>query len=74
MWIKTKDKKTLVDVSKIKLVKSFGKYYLTGAMVAQGSLEAGEELGKYESEVLAENELKAIENCIRNGENFYEMK
>jgi hypothetical protein len=74
MWIKTKDKKTLVEVSKVKVTKSFGKYHITGTMRAQSSLEASEELGKYESEALAEAELNAIENCIRNGENFYEMK
>ncbi|MCG8580643.1 MAG: hypothetical protein MI866_12030 [Bacteroidales bacterium] len=74
MWIKTKDKKTLVNVSRVSIEKSFGKYHLTGTIIGQGSFDAAEEIGKYESQALAETELKAIENCIRNGENFYEMK
>ncbi|MBK3516585.1 hypothetical protein [Carboxylicivirga marina] len=71
MWIKTKSKKTLVKVIQVKKYKTRKSYSLQG--ICQASLSAGVDLGKYESEELADAELKAIENCIKNGENFYEM-
>jgi len=74
MWIKTKNKKTLIKVTRVSVVKSFGKYHITAVMPGQGSFDAAEEIGKYESETAADAEFRAIEHCIKEGIKFYEMK
>ncbi|MGG7099107.1 hypothetical protein [Clostridium sardiniense] len=77
MWIKTQDKKKLVEVTKVELQKAIGSKYKCAIIgtLKNSSFFSSEiiELGKYSSLEDANIELKNIEKCITEDKKLYSM-
>ena len=73
MWIRTQDKKTLVDIEKFYISKVFKIISVVGETDNSNSLSIT--LGEYESIERATKELDSIQNFISEHPNkVYEMK
>lgn len=73
MWIRSQDKKTLVNVSKIYINKVFKNVSIIGE--TENSTSFATTLGEYESIEMANIELDSIQNFISlNKSNVYEIK
>ena len=80
MWIRTQNKKELVDVSKVEIASVFGdkknKVIIWGRFAADGIFSSNRvSLGMYPTMEDAITEIDQIEKCILNNPNgVYTMK
>ncbi len=74
MWIKSQDKKTLVNVVAIRKYVSGKHYGILGTMKSQTLLNNERDLGRYKTEEALNEDFNAIEECLIKSENFYAMK